>query len=325
MDYRIGIDIGGTKCAVLLAGAQDNAQGGITILEKTVFETKKARGPEEMLQNFQRAIDRMLGGLNARDRLAGIGISCGGPLDSRSGVILAPPNLPGWVNIPIVRLLEERYRVPVRLENDANACALAEWRYGAGRGCQSLIFLTFGTGCGAGLILNGQLYEGACGMAGEVGRLRLSEFGPVGFGKMGSLEGFCSGGGIHQLAKMMVLERQGLGETPALLARAGSPENLTARLVAEAAKEGDALAKEIFAVSGRYLGKGLALLIDILNPEKVIIGSIFARSRELLWPHAQKVIARECVPASRRACEVVPAELGDSIGDYAALSLAREE
>lgn len=284
MDYRIGIDIGGTKCAVLLAGTKDNPQGGITILEKTVFETKKAGGPERMLQNFQHAIDRMLGRLETQDRLSGIGISCGGPLDSRSRVILAPPNLPGWINIPIGSIFEERYRVPVRLENDANACALAEWRYGAGRGCQSLVFLTFGTGCGAGLILDGRLYQGACGMAGEVGRLRLSDFGPVGFGKMGSFEGFCSGGGIHQLAKMMVLERQGLGESPALLECAGSPDNLSARLVAEAAREGDALAKEIFAVSGRYLGRGLALLIDILNPERVIIGSIFARSRELLWP-----------------------------------------
>lgn len=188
-----------------------------------------------------------------------------------------------------------------------------------------MIFLTFGTGCGAGLILDGRLYRGVSDMAGEIGHLRLAECGPVGFGKMGSFEGFCSGGGIHQLAKMMVSERLGIGENPALLQRAGSMEGLSAKLVAQAAKEGDPLAKEIFAVSGRYLGKGLSLLIDILNPQRIIIGSIFERSRELLWPAAEQVIRRECIPFSQKACEVLPAGLGDAIGDYAALSLAGKE
>ena len=325
MSYRIGIDIGGTKCTVLL-GRAENEQNRIAILEKTLFETKKTSGPQEMIGLFMRAIDALIEKYaSSKEEFAGIGISCGGPLDSRGRVILAPPNLPGWLNIPIGKMLEERYHLPVTLENDANACALAEWKYGAGRGCQSLIFLTFGTGCGAGLILDGRLYRGISDMAGEIGHLRLAECGPVGFGKMGSFEGFCSGGGIHQLAKMMVSERLGMGESPALLQRAGSMENLSAKLVAEAAKEGDVLAKEIFAVSGRYLGKGLSLLIDILNPERVIIGSIFERSRELLWPAAEEVIKRECIPISQRVCEVLPARLGDAIGDYAALSLAGKE
>src|SRR5690606_15592063 len=132
--------------------------------------------------------------------LAAIGISCGGPLDSRRGVILSPPNLPGWDRIPVVEVFQQAFKVPVALQNDANAGALAEWLWGAGRGSHNMIFLTFGTGMGAGLILNGQLYSGTNDLAGEVGHIRLAPDGPVGYGKAGSFEGFCSGGGIKQLA-----------------------------------------------------------------------------------------------------------------------------
>ena len=162
-------------------------------------------------------------------------------------------------------------------------------------------------------------------MAGEAGHLRLAECGPVGSGKIGSFEGFCSGGGIAQLAQMKVLEQLGRGEAPALLAGGARPWELTARDVARAAEEGDKTAREIYALSGQYLGKGLSLLIDLLNPEVIVIGSIFARCRELLWPHAREVIERETLAASRQACRVVPAGLGEEIGDYAALSLVNGE
>lgn len=124
-----------------------------------------------------------------------IGISCGGPLDSRRGIVFSPPNLPGWDKVPITKFFSERFHVPCFLQNNANACVLAEWKWGNGKNLDNVVFPTFGTGMGAGLILNGKLYEGAKGLAGEIGHMRLARHGPVGYGKAGSFEGVCSGGG----------------------------------------------------------------------------------------------------------------------------------
>lgn len=161
-------------------------------------------------------------------------------------------------------------------KNDANACAVAEWKFGAGRGYSNIIFLTFGTGMGAGLILNGNLYSGITDLAGEVGHLRLSGTGPVGFGKAGSFEGFCSGGGIAQLAQSKVLEKLQMGEKISFCKGISELHLLTAKSVAEAAYRGDPLAMDIYKTCGFYLGKGLSLLIDVLNPELIILGSIYA-------------------------------------------------
>ena len=169
MNMKIGIDIGGTKCAVVLG---DEKQ----IVKKIRFDTTSR---DETIDNIINAVDSM-------GKADAIGISCGGPLDSKRGIIMSPPNLPEWDDVHIVDMLTERFGIPAYLCNDANACALAEWKYGAGRGTENMVFLTFGTGLGAGLILGGRLYEGTSGMAGEVGHVRLSQFGPVGYGKMGS-------------------------------------------------------------------------------------------------------------------------------------------
>lgn len=144
-----------------------------------------------------------------------IGVSCGGPLDTNRTHICCPPNLPLWDNVPVVDYLESRLDIPAKLENDADACALAEWRCGAGKGCDSMIFLTFGTGLGAELILTGRLYTDASGMAGEVGHVRLTEHGPSGYGKFDSFEGYCSGGGIAQLGKSYARRERQLGKKPA--------------------------------------------------------------------------------------------------------------
>mgnify|MGYP000912434193 FL=1 len=250
------------------------------------------------------------------------GVSCGGPLDSKTGVVMSPPNLPGWDNIPVVKMLTERYGFKAGIQNDANACALAEWKFGAGRGTENMIFMTFGTGLGSGLILNGKLYAGTNDMAGEVGHIRLSGFGPVGYGKAGSWEGFCSGGGIAQLARTIIMEKFQMGEKVSFCQSADELSNINAQLVAEAAMKGDELALNIYRISGEYLGKGLSVLIDILNPEMIVIGSIFARSKELLEPHAMKIIEKEALAHSRNVCRIVPAMLGEELGDFAALSVA---
>ena len=254
-----------------------------------------------------------------KEQLKGIGISCGGPLDSKKGMIYSPPNLPGWDNVPIVEIFSKRFGVHVSIQNDANACALAEWLMGAGKGTQNMIFLTFGTGMGSGLILNGRLYAGTNDLGGEVGHIRLAKNGPVGFGKAGSFEGFCSGGGIAQLAETMVLEKLQKGEYIAFCPDTDSAKKLTAKTVAEAAISGDPAALEIIRISAEYLGRGLAVLIDILNPECIVIGSIYSRNEMLFKPHVVRILAEEAIPSAVEVCRIKPALLGESIGDYAAL------
>lgn len=311
--YLLGLDIGGTKCAAVTAGWDGKE---ICLLKKQKCPTDLSVSPEAMLDRLFGMAERILSG-----KPDAIGISCGGPLDSARGVILGPPNLPGWDAVPIVALAEARFGARAKLQNDANACAVAEWKFGAGRGTKNMIFLTFGTGLGAGLILDGRLYEGKSGNAGEVGHIRLAEDGPVGYGKRGSFEGFCSGGGIAQLALGMAERAVKQGSAPAYY-RVGAPASVTAKSVAEAAEAGDGVAREVYRLSGEYLGKGLSVLIDILDPERIVIGSIFTRSRPLLWEAAKEVIDREALPVAVEQCAVVEAALGEQIGDYAAVATA---
>lgn len=316
MKLLAGVDIGGTKCAVVLGRQTDS---GVDLLAKRRFPT-----PPTHAQAMQQLIDALSEVLRQHpdSALEGIGVSCGGPLDSRAGLILSPPNLPGWDRVDVVMPFADRFGVPVALQNDANACALAEWRWGAGRGCRSMIFLTFGTGMGAGLILDGRLYSGANDLAGEVGHVRLAEDGPVGYGKAGSFEGFCSGGGIANLARMLAEQQLASSRGPLYAPTAADLPTVTAETVAEAAHQGDSLAREVYRLSGEALGRGLALLVDILNPERIIIGSIYLRQQALLEPVALEVLRREALPLALSVCEILPAGLGEHVGDFASLALA---
>jgi glucokinase len=299
----IGINIGGTKCSVSL-----------------LREDRKLEVVERLpTSDWRTTVDRMVavvGGMGALHDPV-FGVSCGDPQDSGRGIILSPPNLPGWDDVHITDELTRRFGGVAYLMNDANACALAEWQMGAGRGTRNMVFLTFGTGMGAGLIIDGRLYEGTSGSAGEVGHIRLAQDGPEGYGKAGSFEGFCSGGGIARL----VQQTAGARGTK-LSFFSGRLEDVTAAHVAAAATKGDAFAREIFAEVGRRLGQGLAIIIDILNPQVIVIGSIFARCRQLLEPSMAEVLAKEALPQSLKPCRIVPAALGEDIGDWAALTIA---
>ena len=315
----LGFDIGGTKCAVVL-GEKTNADN-IRVIDKIVLPTDKAVG--EMIASLFVTAEKLMELNNvAKDGLEGIGISCGGPLNSGAGIILSPPNLPGWDNIHIVDLTEKRFGVKAVLQNDANACAVAEWKVGAGKGCRNLVFLTFGTGMGAGLILNGSLYSGPADSAGEVGHIRLADTGPVGFGKSGSFEGFCSGGGIAQLAQIKAKEVLLRGGKISFCSSTEQLPFITAKSVAEAAYNGDPEATDIYRTCGSYLGKGLSILIDVLNPEMIILGGIYCRAQSLIEPAMRAVIEREVLPGAYKVCRIMPALLGESIGDIAALALA---
>ena len=314
----IGVDVGGTKCAVTY-GQKEGFE--LPIREKIRFATTDV---DETIANIVRAVDDVMrkNGLTAGNTAA-IGVSCGGPLDSRTGVVMSPPNLPGWDNIPIVKLLGDRFGIRTGIHNDANACALAEWKFGAGIGARNMAFLTFGTGLGAGLILDGKLYAGTNDNAGELGHIRLSDFGPVGYGKCGSFEGFASGGGIAQLARFKVSEKHQMGQRVSWCAP-GQLDEITARDVADAAAAGDELALEIYRISATYLGRGLAIVIDLINPEVIVIGGIYTRNREMMEPFVLREIEREALSHARRVCSIRPAALGEQIGDYAALSVAAD-
>lgn len=309
--YYLGMDIGGTKCAVVIC---DKNKG--QIMDKIRFDTNKDRGWEAVVDELISSAKELLSknGISS-DEVIACGVSCGGPLDSEKGIIYSPPNLPDWDGVPLADIIRDKLGVPCKVCNDADACALAEWQFGAGKGTDNMIFLTFGTGMGAGLILNGRLYGGSCGMAGEVGHIRLAPEGPVGYGKEGSFEGFCSGGGIADMAKKMLSIYNGVTVIPR--------DNVTAQTVAQAAFQGDKLANAIYRKCGEKLGYALSILIDILNPERIVIGSIFERSGELMKEAMYDIIAREALPQSANSCEIVPAKLGDSIGDYAALGVAK--
>lgn len=321
MEYIVGLDVGGTKCAVVLARVGQD----ITIIDKLRFPTETELGfahtKNALFQSIYQILEQ---NQKTPQDIRAIGVSCGGPLNSKDGIILCPPNLPGWVDIPFTSMLEEEFGTPAYLQNDAKACALVEWRLGAGRGTRNMMFLTMGTGMGSGIIAEGQLVTGACDMGGEVGHLRLADAGPVGFGKAGSFEGFCSGGGIARFAQSRAVDARKRGAPFAWGQDVAQIEALDTQKLAELAKAGDQDALATFAAVGEMLGKAVAYFIDILNPEVIVIGSIFGRCESLLRPAMERVLAEECIPYSLDACRVVPAGTGEQIGDLASIMVALE-
>jgi len=303
----IGLDVGGTKTACV----EGRADG--QILTRTEWATEAWRPFAEVfprvLEEVQLAIARA-----ARDgrTLMAISVSVGGPLRIGDGYLINPPHLPGWHDVALKQHLSEAFpELPVFVEHDGNAGALAEFHFGVGQGpsdLRHLIFLTFGTGIGAGLIVNGQILRGATDTAGEVGHWRLAEDGPPGFGKRGSWESFGSGAGLVELAAEMFPERWKTQTPIAELVSAMLEEDREAIAVAE--------------VAGKWMGRGLALLIDALNPQVIVFGSLGVVLGERILGPARKVILEEALPQAAAACELVPAALGKRIGDVAALMAA---
>ena len=308
MGIYVGFDIGGTKCAAV-TGLVEN--GNVRILAREAFATPASQ--TDALDKLCELSKKLAGD----EEILGIGISSGGPMNTVTGELCNPPNLPGWSGVSLTDYATKHLGAPAVLENDANACALAEWRWGAGKGSSIMLFLTFGTGLGAGIVIGGRVLQGACGNAGELGHWRLADFGPAGYGKVGAFEGFCSGGGIAQAAQSVGASYAQRGQAPAWY-----DGEISAKNVAIAAAAGDEAAIEVFDESARRLGQGLSLVIDLLNPDCIVIGSVYARAEALFQKEMHRVLKKEVLPASYEACRVVPAQLGDAIGDYAALSLA---
>ncbi|MDE3188989.1 MAG: ROK family protein [Acidobacteriota bacterium] len=303
----LGLDIGGTKTACV-EGTRDGR-----ILQRVEMATRAA---EPFLATFPEIAGQARALIDEVVRegrtIAAISVSIGGPLKIEEGFLLDPPHLPGWHNIPLkARLMEAFPGIPVFIEHDGNAGALAEFHFGVGRNrrdLRHLIFLTFGTGVGGGFIVNGQIVRGASDTAGEIGHWRLAEDGPLGFGKRGSWESFASGAGMVELAAQMYPARWSAA-TPI-------------RTLVEAMLASDPDALQVAEVAGKWMGRGLSLLIDALNPQVIVFGSLGVALGDLILGPARKVIAEEALPQAAAACELVPSMLGQHIGDVAALMAA---
>ena len=315
--YLVGIDIGGTKCAVSLGEYRESDACPVSLVDKIRFDTNNQAGHTDVIRRILDAVRNLLArqGLEPA-RVAAAGISCGGPLDSEAGVIPAQPHrLGSCAHCRNRRAGNGDPDLPTERRERLRACRV-EVRRGARRAKRRVPHLWHRAWRGAD---SGR--QAVRRNKRERGRDRAyTENGPVGYGKAGSFEGFCSGGGILQIAKTMVLERRQMGEPVPYYD--GTDASIDARQMEIHAREGDALARAVYAKCGEYLGRGLSILVDTLNPQVIVIGSIFTHCADLIWPHAKAVMDRECLAAANRVCRVVPAELGGQIGDYAAIAVA---
>jgi glucokinase len=315
--FVLGVDIGGTKIGICIGTFEGR------FIARRRLQTKVDEGEARVLDEVVRSAYDILNeaGLTLKDVL-GIGVSAPGPLDPREGVLFSAPNLPGWRNVPLRGIFEEAFGVPVYVENDANASALAEWWFGAGKGCKHMIFLTMSTGIGGGMILDGRLYRGSTFNAGEVGHQVVLPDGPLcGCGKRGCLEALCSGGGIARRLKGCVRR----GETLMWDMVRGDLDRLSAKVLTDAVRKGDPFAKEFLDETLRYLAQGLANLVFILNPEMIVLGTIVAKEPDLFLEPLRRLMKEMVWDEHLKGLEVVSARLGDEIGDYASFSIVLNE
>lgn len=313
-DLVLGLDVGGTKLAAGVVAADGR------VLSNLTAPSRAEQGPDQMISRLlELGRDAVVAaGVEWADVRA-VGLACGGPLDPVSGVIQSPPNLPGWDDVPLVALVSSALDRPAVVDNDATAGALAEWWYGAGRSrdVRTLIYMTISTGVGGGLVLDGRVFRGAAGNAGELGHLTVDYLGrPCGCGRRGCLEAYASGTNIAARAR----EALATGERSSLAAL----KTVTARDVAEAARAGDALATRIWDETTAILASAMANILDVFNPELVVLGGGVTRAGEqLLGPVRAGGLAQAMAPAARSA-EIVLAELGDRLGVVSAAAVAFE-
>ncbi|MGI8550577.1 MAG: ROK family protein [Dehalococcoidia bacterium] len=276
--------------------------------------------PTEATEGRETVIERMLDSLRKAVRSAnvtiedlnGLGVAAPGPVDWQTGHVLEPPNLPGWGDVPLGSILSEQLGLPVVLENDANAAALGEYVSGAGRGAKALIYITISTGIGGGLVFDGRLYRGVSGAAGEVGHMIIRPEGPLcGCGRHGCLEALSSGSAIGREGATALAN----GRAPLLRRQIDdSGQPVSALLVARAAGEGDEDAQQILHEAGVSLGIGLGNLVNLLNPDRIVIGGGAAHIGAPLLEPAEAVMRRNAFPGAAARVSLRSAEL-----EYAAI------
>lgn len=305
MGNRIGIDVGGTNVKIALV----NEKGGIVYSNS--IPTRAEMGYEYTVNSMKEAIKELLKETNtsAKD-VEGMGFGFPGQIDCKKGVVRLAPNIPGWVDVPIAEIMEKEFGIPTRVDNDVRCAALGELNFGAGKGCENLVCITVGTGIGSGLIINGKLVRGASNAAGEIGHIKLDMTGgPLcGCGDRGCLEAFASGPSIVAMAEEYIK-----GGKSTKYRELANPD-ITPYVVSVAAQQGDPVAKRIFTIIGEYIGVGLASVVNLLNPEKIIIGGGVAAAGDILMTPIKETLVKRAMPISGGAVEVVPAQLGNTAG-----------
>lgn len=307
MTKRIGIDVGGTNVKIALVDGEGK------IIYSNSVPTYAQMGYEYTVNNIKQAIRDLMKETNTDAKeIEGIGFDFPGQVDYKTGVVKLAPNIPGWINVPIAQMIEEEFDIPTRIDNDVRCAALGELKFGAGKGCENFVCITVGTGIGSGLVINGQLVRGAANAAGEIGHIKLQmNGGPIcGCGDTGCLEAFASGPSIVAMAQEYLKG----GKSTKFREMAGADGEITPYIVAKAAEAGDPVAKRIFEIIGTYIGMGLVSVINLLNPEKVIIGGGVAAAGDLLLDPIRKTIKERAMVVAGNSVEIVPAELGNSAG-----------
>jgi len=311
MSHVIGVDVGGTQ----MRAARFKAD--LTMVGDPIKRESPHHQDEFLRALFQLIRDAIAARSGA---VTGLGVALPGPIDHQTGMLISPPNLPFKGETPIQRWLEEQFSEPVFLGNDADLAALGEFQKGAGRGSRHMIYITVSTGVGGGVIIDGKLNTGQ-GLGGEVGHIVVEPDGPVcGCGHRGHLEAVSSGTAIANLARARIAA----GETSLIQALVdGKPENISASVVAEAGRRGDALALDLLNQAGRYLGVAMASLMMLLNPERFVLGGGVMKSYDLLQPSIDKALGDYLMtPRFLRGTLIEQAQLGDDAGLYGAAALA---
>ncbi|MCL5257397.1 MAG: ROK family protein [Chloroflexi bacterium] len=312
----VAVDFGGTKIRAALADGAGN------ILTRSTAPTQARKGPGAVIAKIAELVLEVMEGI-PHSQVHALAVAAPGPLDSDAGVVLSPPNLPGWSEVPLAYELMERLELPVRVENDAKTAALGEYTFGQYKGIKNMVYLTVSTGIGGGVICDGRLLRGYRGMATEIGHMIIDPKGPeCTCGSKGCLEAMASGTAIARDAIRVV--SAGLPSAMDEMSE-GKPENITAEIVVRAAVLGDAAASEIMRRATVSLGIGVANVMHLYSPEMVIIGGGVSRAGEqLLFEPVRQVAHERIMYPYRRQLRVMPATLGDDAGLLGAVALALE-
>jgi glucokinase len=311
--YVLGIDIGGTN---LVVGSV--AEDGSALLADATEPTQAEAGAGDVVDRLVRLAQHAMSETRRAvpgAEILGVGVGAPGPLDTKRGIVLLTPNL-GWVDLPLRQIIHERLGLPAALDNDANCAVLGEWWVGAARGTRNAIGITIGTGIGGGLILDGKLYHGASDVAGEIGHTTIDTEGRrCKCGNYGCLEAYASGPNIA-LRAVEEIQAGAVSRLPSLVG--GDLRQITAQTVYQAAKDGDELALEVVNDTARFLGVGIGNLLNVFNPEVVVVcGGVTLAGDHLFVPLRREAARRAFKPAVE-ACRIVPGALGGTAGVYGA-------
>ncbi|AYO31192.1 ROK family protein [Biomaibacter acetigenes] len=311
--YVVGIDVGGTKIAACLMDEEGKMPGRAT------FPTLASEGPKAVIGRIKQSFFEVLKqGQIEQNQVAALGIGMPGPLDTKKGIVKNTPNLPGWIDIPLLQILKSEINLPMVLENDANAAALGENLYGAGKGIDNFVYITISTGIGGGVVLNGRLFKGQDGNAAEIGHMTINFDGPrCGCGNQGCWEAYASGTALARFAR----EKIAAGEATKIKELAGE-ENIKAEHVFAAAKKGDKFALELIEKEGFYLGVGLANVVNAYNPKRIAIGGGLTHEWNMFYDRMMQVMRERALGASIEGLEVVKAALSKDVGVIGAAAVA---